>query len=166
MSMEHWWSGREGNNELLAEKPVPLPLWPPQITHWGTRPKWKHNQLFSHLYLVLPRWTFRRGFPNKKCIYSCLLSHRWPIYRQLRPSYHNSPITFLYRKQNHAVHHDATSYSHYVFSSGCASLSKICMPIFVGQWHEQTNKCSSLCNETWANHQALLKTPNTKDCQT
>ena len=162
--MEHWWGGREGKTEVPAEKPVPVQLCPPQITHWGTSPKWKRNQIFSYLYLVLPCWTFRRGFPNKKCILKCLLSHAFSISRQLRPSYHDSPTTSQYRKQNHAVHHDATFYSHYVFSSGWASLSKIFMPIFVGQWNEQTNKCSNL-NETKANREALLKTPNTKDCQ-
>jgi hypothetical protein len=31
VSMEHWWSDFDGKNEVLKEKPVPVPLCPPQI---------------------------------------------------------------------------------------------------------------------------------------
>ena len=69
------------------------------------------------------------------------------------------PLLFCTGHKTHAVHHDAAFYSHYVLPSGCASLSKIFMPIFVGQWNQQTNKHSNLSNETKASRQALLKLP-------
>jgi hypothetical protein len=32
-TMEHWWNSRDGKTELLGEKPVLVPLHPPQITY-------------------------------------------------------------------------------------------------------------------------------------
>jgi hypothetical protein len=34
VSMEHWWSDMDGKIEVLKEKPVPVPLCPPQIPYW------------------------------------------------------------------------------------------------------------------------------------
>jgi len=33
MGMEHWWNGTDGKTEVLGEKPVTVPLCPPQISH-------------------------------------------------------------------------------------------------------------------------------------
>jgi hypothetical protein len=34
VSMEHWWSDTDGKIEVLKEKPVPVPLRPPQFPYW------------------------------------------------------------------------------------------------------------------------------------
>ena len=33
MSMEHWWNDTDGSATVLREKPVPVPLCAPQISH-------------------------------------------------------------------------------------------------------------------------------------
>jgi hypothetical protein len=33
VNMEHWWSDIDGKIEVLKEKPVPVPLCPPQIQY-------------------------------------------------------------------------------------------------------------------------------------
>jgi hypothetical protein len=58
--MEHWWKWNwQGNIEVLGEKPVPVPLCPPQIPH-GLTWNWTRNSAAGSRRLTA--WAMVRPF--------------------------------------------------------------------------------------------------------